>query len=105
MNKLLRISEFAERVGRSASTVRRWEREGLITPSRTVTGQRYFTETDVMSVLRPGFADSPRRVVVYCRVSSAGQRDDLASQVAAMNGSAPVAAWRSRSGSARSAAG
>jgi putative resolvase len=94
MNKLLRISEFAERVGRSASTVRRWEREGLITPSRTVTGQRYFTETDVMSVLRPGFADSPRRVVVYCRVSSAGQRDDLASQVAAMNGSAPVAAWR-----------
>jgi predicted site-specific integrase-resolvase len=37
-----------------------------------------------MAVLRPGFGDSPRRVVVYCRVSSAGQRDDLASQVSAM---------------------
>jgi putative resolvase len=84
MAKLLRVSEFAERVGRSASTVRRWEREGLIAPARTVSGQRYFTKADVMSVLRPGFADSPRRVVVYCRVSSAGQRDDLASQVAAM---------------------
>jgi putative resolvase len=54
MNKLLRVSEFAERVGRWASTVRRWEREGLVTPLRTVRGQRYFTEADVLSVLGPG---------------------------------------------------
>jgi putative resolvase len=64
--------------------VRRWEREGLISLARTVSGQRYFTEADVLSVLRPGFAEAPRRVVAYCRVSSAGQRDDLASQVAGM---------------------
>ena len=84
MSNLLRVSEFANRVGRSASTVRRWEREGLISPSRTVSGQRYFTEADVLAVLRPGFGTTPRGVVVYCRVSSSGQRDDLASQVAAM---------------------
>ncbi len=84
MSTLLRVSEFAERVGRSASTVRRWEREGLISPSRTVSGQRYFTEADVLSVLWPGFGATPRGVVVYCRVSSSGQRNDLDSQVAAM---------------------
>ncbi|UCA23043.1 MULTISPECIES: IS607 family transposase [Mycobacterium] len=84
MSKLLRVSEFAERVGRSASTVRRWEREGLISPSRTLSGQRYFTEADVRSVLRPGFGATPRGTAVYCRVSSSGQRNDLAAQVAAM---------------------
>jgi predicted site-specific integrase-resolvase len=84
MSNLLRVSEFADRIGRSASTVRRWEREGLISPGRTVSGQRYFTETDVLAVLRPGFGTTPRGVVVYSRVSSSGQRNDLASQVAAM---------------------
>lgn len=84
MSNILRVSEFADRIGRSASTVRRWEREGLISPRRTVSGQRYFTETDVLAVLRPGFGTTPRGVVVYSRVSSSGQRNDLASQVAAM---------------------
>jgi putative resolvase len=70
--------------GRSASTVRRWEREGLIHPARTVSGQRYFTEADVLTVLGPGFAESPQRVMVYRRGCSAGQRDDLVAQVAAM---------------------
>lgn len=80
----MRVSEFADRIGRSASTVRRWEREGLISSRRTVSGQRYFTETDVLAVLRPGFGTTPRGIVVYCRVSSSNQRKDLDSQVAAM---------------------
>jgi putative resolvase len=79
-----RIGGFAERVGRSVSTVRRWESEGRITARRTPSGQRYFDDTDVRRVLRPGFNDANRRIVVYCRVSSPGQKDDLASQVAAM---------------------
>ncbi|MFF8844344.1 IS607 family transposase [Streptomyces sp. NPDC015127] len=83
MSRKYRISEFAQRIGRSASTVRRWESEGRITPKRTPTGQRYFTEGDVRAAL--GIAAHAHRVtVVYCRVSSPGQKDDLASQVAAM---------------------
>lgn len=38
----------------------------------------------MLTVLRPGLAAWPRRVAVYCWVTSAGQPDDLASQVAAM---------------------
>lgn len=81
---MYRISEFAQRIGRSPSTVRRWEREGRIVARRTASGQRYFTDADVRQVLQPGFDESARKTVVYCRVSSPGQKDDLASQVTAM---------------------
>ncbi len=84
MSSVYRIGEFAERIGRSVSTVRRWEAEGRITARRTPSGQRYFDATDVRRVLQPGFDEGSRRTVVYCRVSSPGQKDDLASQVAAM---------------------
>jgi predicted site-specific integrase-resolvase len=85
VGNVYRIGEFADRVGRSASTVRRWEREGRITAKRTVTGQRYFTDDDVRAALRmPGTDPADREVVVYCRVSSPRQNADLKSQVAAM---------------------
>ena len=84
MNSMYRVSEFAERIGRSASTVRRWEREGRITPRRAPTGQRYFDDADVRRVLQPGYDERSRKTVVYCRVSSPSQKDDLNSQVQAM---------------------
>ncbi|MEO3861298.1 IS607 family transposase [Acrocarpospora sp. B8E8] len=81
---MYRIGEFAARIGRSASTVRRWEREGRITTKRTPTGQRYFDESDVRAVLHPSFEAPKRATVVHCRVSSPGQKNDLASQIEAM---------------------
>ncbi|SEQ53740.1 Predicted site-specific integrase-resolvase [Ectothiorhodospira magna] len=76
------IGEFAKRIGRSVQTVRRWEREGKLQAKRLPSGHRYFDESDVRLML--GGAPRERDVVVYCRVSSAGQKDDLASQVQAM---------------------
>ena len=96
MSKHYRIHEFAARVGRSVQTVRRWEYEGKLIAKRLPSGQRYFDESDVRAML--GGAPQKRDTVVYCRVSSAGQKDDLASQVAAMEayclaGAIPVDAW------------
>lgn len=82
MNKIYRIKEFAQRIGKSVDTVRRWEREGKITPKRHPSGHRYFDESDVRTML--GGHPATRKTVVYCRVSGAGQKDDLASQVEAM---------------------
>ena len=76
------IGEFAERIARSPSTVRRWEQEGKITPNRLPSGHRYFDESDVRAML--GGAPVSRGTVVYCRVSGSGQKDDLVSQVKAM---------------------
>lgn len=45
------ISEAARMVGVSAATLRAWEREGLVRPSRTLSGYRRFSPADV-EVLR-----------------------------------------------------
>jgi putative resolvase len=82
MREIYRINEFAKRIGRATSTVRRWEREGKLTARRLPSGQRYLDESDVRAML--GGAPGKRLTVVYCRVSRAGQRDELASQVKAM---------------------
>jgi len=82
MSNNYRIAEFAKRIGRSVQTVRRWEVEGKLVAKRLPSGQRYFDESDVKAMM--GGAPSKKDVVVYCRVSSTGQKDDLASQVAAM---------------------
>lgn len=82
MTSVYRISEFSKRIGKSIDTIRRWEREGKLTPKRHPSGHRYFDESDVRLAL--GGAPTQRATVVYCRVSGAGQKDDLASQVKAM---------------------
>lgn len=96
MSNHYRINEFAKRIGRSVQTVRRWEREGKLTAKRLPSGQRTFDESDVRALM--GGVPSKRAIVVYCRVSSAGQKDDLASQVATMEtyclaGAIPVDEW------------
>ena len=82
MGKTYSIGEFAKRIGRSVQTVRRWEHEGKLFARRLPSGHRYFDESDVRRMM--GGAPEKRLTVVYCRVSSAGQKDDLASQVEAM---------------------
>ena len=82
VSKTYRINEFAKRIGKAPSTIRRWECEGKLVAKRHPSGHRYFDEADVR--LLTGGVPERRAVVVYCRVSSAGQKDDLASQVKAM---------------------
>ena len=82
MSKIYRIGEFAKRIGRSTSTIRRWEAEGKLQAKRLNSGHRYFDESDVRKIF--GFEPEKKLTVVYCRVSSAGQKNDLKSQVAAM---------------------
>jgi predicted site-specific integrase-resolvase len=82
MKKKYSIGKFAEKIGKSVSTVRRWEKEGRIQSKRHLSGHRYFDESDVMKVL--GKLPDKKKVVVYCRVSNAGQKEALVAQVQAM---------------------
>ena len=52
---LLRISEVARRVGISSSALRAWEALGLVSPQRTQSRYRMFTEADVRLLQRALF--------------------------------------------------
>lgn len=82
MSKVYSISAFAERIGKSKDTLRRWDREGTLVPKRHASGHRYYTEDDVRKVFQCPVAQ--KKVIVYSRVSSNNQKEDLASQEAAL---------------------
>lgn len=70
--------QAAEKLGLHQNTLRKYADQGLIQAVRTPSGQRRY---DVESYLG---AVSDQKVVCYCRVSSPGQKDDLARQVSYM---------------------
>jgi len=83
MDKVYSIKQFALRINVSITTLRRWDKSGQFIAKRRPSGHRYYDESDVREILNLTPLDK-RKTVVYCRVSSYGQKDDLASQVAAM---------------------
>lgn len=79
MNKLISISEAANVLGVSTTTLRRWEKEGKISSHRTQAGHRRY----LLSQLKPDFlhaSDSQRKTIAYARVSSHDQKTDLERQ-------------------------
>lgn len=73
------IREFASKIGVSTQTIRRWEKEGKITPAyRTPSGHRMFTQEQVNQYSNRPIKDPI--TIAYSRVSSHSQKDDLASQ-------------------------
>ncbi|WP_199336385.1 IS607 family transposase [Nostoc sp. FACHB-110] len=79
-----KVSEFGDLVGISPSTLRRWEEEGKLIPERTLGNQRIYSESHLAIAKSLKSGKHPVRVVIYCRVSSNNQKDDLLSQVKAM---------------------
>ena len=84
MSNIYKINEFAKRVGRTTKTLRRWDESGVLPAKRTAGNQRYYDESDLRKALGIELPDVKKKVIVYCRVSSKGQADDLKSQVKAM---------------------
>ena len=80
--RIYTVRQFAERIGVSVKTLQRWDREGRLTPQRTPGNRRVYTDEHVQQVLhlRSGNDQSPRKTIVYLRVSSQAQQPDLENQ-------------------------
>ncbi|WP_139193146.1 IS607 family transposase, partial [Anaerobacillus alkalilacustris] len=74
------LKEAANILGVSSSTLRRWEKEGKITSTRTSGGHRRYTTEDLSNVNK-NKVKNPKMTIGYCRVSSSDQKDDLKRQV------------------------
>jgi excisionase family DNA binding protein len=79
MDRYVSIGEAAQIIGVSVSTLRRWDREGKISSTRTSGNQRRY---DIRSLSSCGTRDliDRRITVAYARVSSHDQKNDLERQ-------------------------
>ena len=75
---MLTIDELSIKLGVSKDTLRRWEREGKITSTRTPGGHRRYD----ISAIAPDKANQgvQKYTVAYSRVSTYGQKQDLERQ-------------------------
>jgi len=69
---------FGALIGRAVVTLQRWDREGILEAKRTPTNRRYYTHEQYLEYI--GQKSTSKQIISYCRVSSSGQKADLASQ-------------------------
>lgn len=73
--------DFAELLGISVKTLQRWDREGILKANRTPTDRRYYTYAQYLQFKGIQTEDDIRDIVIYARVSTKNQKDDLKNQV------------------------
>lgn len=101
MEETYRIGEAAEILGVRVETVRRWEREGKITASRTPGGQRRIPASDVARLLAERRASQAPIAAGSARnrfpgVITAVKRDKLAATVEILAGPHRIVAFITR---------
>lgn len=73
--------DFAELLGISVKTLQRWDREGILKANRTPTDRRYYTYNQYLQFKGIQTENDIRDTVIYARVSTKNQKDDLKNQV------------------------
>lgn len=73
--------EFAELLGVSVKTLQRWDRENILKAHRTPTDRRYYTHDQYIQFKGLSPEQDDRQVVIYARVSTKNQKDNLENQI------------------------
>ena len=72
--------EFAELLNVSVKTLQRWDRDKVLIAKRTPTDRRFYTYDQYLDY--KGLKNnSDRKIIIYTRVSTNNQKDDLLNQV------------------------
>ena len=73
--------EFAELLNVTVKTLQRWDREKTLVANRTPTNRRYYTYDQYLQFKGIGRDADSHKIVIYTRVSTRNQADDLENQV------------------------
>lgn len=75
-------NEFAEMIGVSVKTLQRWDKDKKLIAFRSPTNRRYYTHNQYVEYMGKIVQEKDKRkTIIYTRVSSSGQKDDLKNQV------------------------
>ena len=69
--------DFAELLGVSVKTLQRWDRDNILKAKRIPTDRRHYTCEQYLEFKGINNVDTNRKTVIYTRVSTNGQKDDL----------------------------
>ena len=81
MSKHYKPKEFAELLNVSVITLQRWDNDGKLKAFRTPTNRRYYTYEQYLEYTGIHKETDSRKIVIYKRVSTSNQKDDLKNQV------------------------
>ena len=77
---MIKPKEMAKRLGITVQTLQNWDNNGKLKAYRTPTNRRYYTEDQYQTYT--GLQNNTKRLnVLYARVSTYGQKDDLQNQL------------------------
>lgn len=72
--------EFAKKLNISQGTLRNWEKSGKMIPLRTPGNKRQYTDEMYYKYIGEQYNNSEKETILYARVSSSGQKNDLENQ-------------------------
>jgi putative resolvase len=75
MKSIYPPKEFGLLINRATKTLQKWDRDGILKAYRSPTNRRYYTHDQYLQVI--GCKAKQKKLIIYCRVSSAGQKKDL----------------------------
>ena len=82
MDKQYKINEFAKMINISVRSLQRWDCDGTLKAFRTPTNRRYYTHSQYLEYIGASQIGKIKgKTVIYTRVSSRNQKDDLKNQV------------------------
>ncbi|GAA7348103.1 IS607 family transposase [Helicobacter pylori] len=77
-------AKFASMIGKSVRTLQRWDLDGVFTAHRNQKNRRFYTHDQYLEYLGIKASENKAKIVVYARVSSANQKQDLQNQIEAL---------------------
>jgi predicted site-specific integrase-resolvase len=80
MEEYVNTKEAKELLRVTATTLRRWDKEGKIQVIRTPSGIRMYNKKCIREILGQVSSTQPKQNIIYCRVSSKKQVNDLERQ-------------------------
>lgn len=80
-NNNYKPKEFAELIGVSVKTLQRWDNDNKLKAYRTPTNRRYYTYEQYLKYTGKIDVNDKRKIVIYTRVSTSNQKEDLKNQV------------------------
>ena len=83
--------DFAGMLGVSVKTLQRWDREGKLKAFRTPSNRRYYTHKQYVNYTNE--SKPIGKVIIYARVSTTNQKDDLNNQIEFLKTFANAKGW------------